>query len=226
MQTLTRSISAEISPNAYAEGSILISIGNTRVLCTASLEDSVPGWLKGKGQGWLTAEYAMLPRATHTRTKRERDKVSGRTHEIQRLIGRSLRACVDLGQLGERTLHIDCDVIQADGGTRTTSITGAAVAVYAALKKTGLEKAWKGSVAAISVGKVNGKLVCDLDYLQDSNADVDMNLVMTEKLEFIEVQGTGEKSAFSPKELQELLALGESALKQIFEWQAARRKEF
>jgi len=215
METLTRLISVELNPNAYAEGSALIRVGNTHVLCTVSVEDTVPGWLKGKGQGWLTAEYSMLPRATHTRSKRERERTSGRTHEIQRLIGRSLRACIDLKSLGEKTITIDCDVLQADGGTRTASITIAAIALHAALRKMNLSQAWIESVAAISVGKVGGKIVCDLDYQSDVSADVDMNLVMTESLQFIEIQGTGEKTSFSPDDLNQMLDIGKKALTQI-----------
>ena len=183
----------------HAEGSVLIECGDTKVICTASIVDKVPGFLKGKNQGWLTAEYGMLPRSTHTRIDREaaRGKQSGRTQEIQRLIGRSLRAVVDLTKLGERTIHIDCDVIQADGGTRTASITGAFVAVHDALsnllaQKLLSETPLRDHVAAISVGIYQGQPVLDLDYLEDSDCDTDMNIVMTGSGGFVEIQGTAE----------------------------------
>ena len=198
----------------HAEGSVLIAFGDTKVLCTASVEDKVPGFLKGKGQGWLTAEYGMLPRATHTRSDREaaRGKQSGRTQEIQRLIGRSMRAVVDLTALGERTILIDCDVLQADGGTRTASITGAWVAVHDAI--TGLiarggltGNPLRDHIAAISVGIYQGVPVLDLDYLEDANCDTDMNIVMTGAGAFVEVQGTAEGAAFERKEMNALLDL-------------------
>ena len=198
----------------HAEGSVLIEFGDTRVICTASVEDRVPGFLKGKGQGWLTAEYGMLPRSTNTRSDREaaRGKQSGRTQEIQRLIGRSLRAVVDMTTLGERTIQIDCDVIQADGGTRTASITGAWVAVRDAVD--GLIKSGalavnpiRDHVAAVSVGMFRGSPVLDLDYAEDSNCDTDMNIVMTGAGKFIEVQGTAEGAAFTRAEMDALLAL-------------------
>ena len=198
----------------HAEGSVLIEFGDTRVICTASVEDRVPGFLKGKGQGWLTAEYGMLPRSTNTRSDREaaRGKQSGRTQEIQRLIGRSLRAVVDMTTLGERTIQIDCDVIQADGGTRTASITGAWVAVRDAVD--GLIKSGalavnpiRDHVAAVSVGMFRGSPVLDLDYAEDSNCDTDMNIVMTGAGNFIEVQGTAEGAAFTRAEMDALLAL-------------------
>ena len=198
----------------HAEGSVLIAFGDTKVLCTASVEDKVPGFLKGKGQGWLTAEYGMLPRATHTRSDREaaRGKQSGRTQEIQRLIGRSMRAVVDLTALGERTIQIDCDVLQADGGTRTASITGAWVAVHDAI--TGLiargaltASPLRDHIAAVSVGIYQGVPVLDLDYLEDSNCDTDMNIVMTGAGAFVEVQGTAEGTAFDRKEMNALLDL-------------------
>lgn len=198
----------------HAEGSVLVCFGDTQVLCTASLEDKVPGFLKGKGQGWLTAEYGMLPRSTHTRCEREaaKGKQSGRTQEIQRLIGRSLRAVVDLSLLGERTLHIDCDVIQADGGTRTASVTGAFVAVadaVAHLHQRGVlaSNPLRDHVAAVSVGMVNGTPVLDLDYAEDSCCETDMNVVMTGQGGFVEVQGTAEGQAFDQTELQAMLAL-------------------
>ena len=198
----------------HAEGSVLIEFGDTRVICTASVEERVPGFLKGKGQGWLTAEYGMLPRSTNTRSDREaaRGKQSGRTQEIQRLIGRSLRAVVDMTTLGERTIQIDCDVIQADGGTRTASITGAWVAVRDAVD--GLIKSGalavnpiRDHVAAVSVGMFRGSPVLDLDYAEDSNCDTDMNIVMTGAGSFIEVQGTAEGAAFTRAEMDALLAL-------------------
>jgi ribonuclease PH len=198
----------------HAEGSVLVSFGDTQVLCTASIEDKVPGFLKGKGQGWLTAEYGMLPRSTHTRSEREaaKGKQSGRTQEIQRLIGRSLRAVVDLSLLGERTLHIDCDVIQADGGTRTASITGAFVAVadaVAHLHQQGVltDNPLRDHVAAVSVGMVKGVAVLDLDYAEDSCCETDMNVVMTGQGGFVEVQGTAEGKPFDQTELQAMLGL-------------------
>ena len=206
----------------HAEGSVLIEVGNTRVLCTASVEESVPPFLRGKGQGWLTAEYGMLPRATHTRSPREaaKGKQSGRTQEIQRLIGRSLRAVVDMTALGERQITIDCDVLQADGGTRTASITGACVAVHEALD--GLVKAGKlpanpmrDFVAAISVGIYKGVPVLDLDYLEDSNCETDMNVVMTGSGGFVEVQGTAEGSPFSRAELDALLELAGAGITRL-----------
>src|SRR5690349_22226462 len=194
-----RSIQIHRHYTKHAEGSVLIQCGDTHVLCTASIEDKVPGFLKGKGQGWMTAEYGMLPRSTHTRMDREaaRGKQSGRTQEIQRLIGRSLRAAFDLEAFGERTLHLDCDVIQADGGTRTASITGAMVAAYDAfnaLVGRGLIASVpvKQFVAAVSVGVYKGMPVLDLDYIEDSDCDTDMNVVMTDLGHFVEVQGTAE----------------------------------
>ena len=198
----------------HAEGSVLIEFGDTQVLCTASVEDSVPGFLRGQGRGWLTAEYGMLPRSTHTRSSREaaRGKQSGRTQEIQRLIGRSMRAVVDLKALGERQIIIDCDVLQADGGTRTASITGACVAVMDALnglvaKGTLRENPMRELVAAVSVGIYEGQPVLDLDYAEDSACDTDMNVVMTAAGHFVEVQGTAEGAAFTRAELDALLDL-------------------
>ena len=209
-----RTITIERSFTRHAEGSVLISFGDTRVLCTASIEDGVPSFLRGKGQGWLTAEYGMLPRSTHTRSAREaaRGKQSGRTQEIQRLIGRSLRAVMDLRLLGERQLTIDCDVLQADGGTRTAAITGACVAVADAIDKLLRDGALKQStlkdmVAAVSVGMFEGVPLLDLDYAEDSACDTDMNVVMTGSGGFIEVQGTAEGSPFSRGELDALLNL-------------------
>ena len=212
----------------HAEGSVLVEFGATRVLCTASVEENVPGFLRGKGQGWVTAEYGMLPRATHTRSAREaaKGKQSGRTQEIQRLIGRSLRAVVDLGALGERQIVVDCDVLQADGGTRTAAITGACVAVHDAL--VGLVTAGKLAhnpmrefVAAVSVGIHQGVPVLDLDYAEDSDCDTDMNVVMTEGGGLIEVQGTAEGAAFSRAELNALIDLAELGGRQLFELQRA-----
>jgi ribonuclease PH len=196
----------------HPEGSVLIEFGDTRVICTASLEDKVPPFLRGKGQGWVTAEYGMLPRSTTTRTPRERSGSGGRSQEIQRLVGRSLRAVVDMGRLGERTVWVDCDVIQADGGTRTAAITGAFVALadaLATLVKAGVAPALplRDCVAAISVGLVGGHAVLDLDYVEDSTAEVDMNVVMTGAGAFVEVQGTAEQTPFRKERLDALLDL-------------------
>lgn len=206
----------------HAEGSVLIRCGDTQVICTASIEEKVPGFLKGKNQGWLTAEYGMLPRSTGTRMDREaaRGKQSGRTQEIQRLIGRSLRAAVDLDALGERTLHIDCDVIQADGGTRTASITGAFVATHDAINtllRNGLLAASpiRDFVAAISVGIYQGTPVLDLDYAEDSACDTDMNVVMTGSGGLIEVQGTAEGATFSREEFNAMLDLADHGIRQL-----------
>jgi ribonuclease PH len=206
----------------HAEGSVLIEFGDTRVICTASIEDKVPGFLKGKGQGWLTAEYGMLPRSTHTRMDREaaKGKQSGRTQEIQRLIGRSLRAAFDLQAFGERTLHLDCDVIQADGGTRTAAITGAMVAAhdaFAGLVQKNLITAipLKHFVAAISVGVYRGLPVLDLDYLEDSACDTDMNVVMTDAGHFVEVQGTAEGEAFDRATMNKLLDLAQKGIVEL-----------
>jgi ribonuclease PH len=219
---MLRTVTIERDFTRHAEGSVLISAGDTRVICTASIEEGVPPFLRGKGQGWMTAEYGMLPRSTHTRMAREaaRGKQSGRTQEIQRLIGRSLRAAIDLSALGERTLQIDCDVIQADGGTRTASITGAFVAVHDALTKLqqqGLIAALpiRDHVAAISVGVWKGVPVLDLDYAEDSGCDTDMNVVMTGSGRFIEVQGTAEGEAFSRAEMDALLALAEKGIGEL-----------
>ncbi len=210
----------------HAEGSVLIEFGDTKVLCTASVDRSVPRFLKGKGQGWVTAEYGMLPRSTHSRMDREaaRGKQGGRTVEIQRLIGRSLRACVDLTALGENTITIDCDVLQADGGTRTAAITGACVALVDALnwmRKEGLVKTnpLKGLVAAISVGMYEGHAVVDLDYPEDSKAETDMNVVMTEAGQFIEVQGTAEGEPFSMEDMNDMLKLARQAIRELMDLQ-------
>ena len=212
----------------HAEGAVLVSYGDTKVLCTASIETQVPRWLKGTGQGWITAEYGMLPRATHERTQREaaKGKQSGRTQEIQRLIGRSLRAMVDLEKLGENTIHIDCDVLQADGGTRTASITGAAVALVDALEKLQTAKKLKadplvGLVAAVSVGIKNGEVLLDLNYSEDSSCDTDLNVVMTQKGEFIEIQGTAEEKPFTRAQVDEMLAIAEEGIKQLIAEQQA-----
>lgn len=193
----------------HAAGSVLVEFGDTRVICTASVEDSVPGFLRGRGQGWITAEYGMLPGATHTRNDREaaRGKQGGRTLEIQRLIGRSLRAAVDLAALGERTVRIDCDVIQADGGTRTASITGGCVALFDALTRAGVPRAFREFVASVSVGMRGGRALLDLDYAEDSTADTDMNVVVVESGGFIEIQGTAERQTFDDAALSAMLAL-------------------
>ena len=210
----------------HAEGSVLIEFGDTKVICTASVEDRVPGFLRGQGQGWITAEYGMLPRSTGSRMGREaaRGKQGGRTVEIQRLIGRSLRAAVDLKALGEFSITIDCDVIQADGGTRTASITGGYVALADAIAHMREQKLIKtdpiiNHVASISVGVYNGTPVMDLDYAEDSNCETDMNLVMTDEGRFIEIQGTAEGEPFSPDELQAMLDLGKQAIDQLIDRQ-------
>jgi ribonuclease PH len=207
----------------HAEGSVLIEFGDTRVICTASVEETVPPFLKGKGTGWVTAEYSMLPRATHTRSPREaaKGKQSGRTLEIQRLIGRSLRAVTDMAALGERTIYIDCDVIQADGGTRTASITGAYVALadaLAALRDRELLKSipLKEAVAAVSVGIIGGEALLDLDYSEDSSADVDMNFVMTASERFVEVQGTAEAEPFTLVQMDAMRSLATGGIRQLF----------
>ena len=206
----------------HAEGSVLIEFGATKVLCTASVEEKVPGHKKGSGEGWVTAEYGMLPRATHTRSDREaaRGKQSGRTQEIQRLIGRSMRAVFDLKKLGERTIHLDCDVLQADGGTRTAAITGAFVAAQDAVNTLLASGKLQvspiiGHVAAISVGIVQGTPLLDLEYIEDSACDTDMNVVMTGAGHFVEVQGTAEGAAFSRKEMDTLLALAEKGISEL-----------
>ena len=214
----------------HAEGSVLVEFGNTRVLCTASVEEGVPGFLRGKNQGWLTAEYGMLPRATHTRSPREaaKGKQSGRTQEIQRLIGRSLRAVTNLGALGERTITIDCDVLQADGGTRTAAITGGFVALSDACDALVARRAISasplhGQVAAVSVGICKGIPVIDLDYAEDSCAETDMNVVMNNGGGFIEVQGTAEGHAFRRHELDALLDLAASGIEKLFQFQLETR---
>ena len=223
-----RPIAIERGYTRHAEGSVLIAFGDTRVICTASVEEGVPGFLKGRGQGWVTAEYGMLPRSTHTRTDREaaRGKQSGRTQEIQRLIGRSLRAVIDLPALGERTVKLDCDVIQADGGTRTASVTGAFVALYDAVAKLEERDALPASpirdfVAAVSVGLYEGVPVIDLDYDEDSRCDTDMNVVMTGSGGFVEIQGTAEGDPFSASQMQALIALAQRGIAEL----VAKQKE-
>jgi ribonuclease PH len=207
----------------FAEGSVLIRVGDTRVVCAASIEDRVPGWMRGKGAGWVTGEYSMLPRAGTERSQREASlgRIGGRTHEIQRLIGRSLRACIDLAHLGERTITLDCDVIQADGGTRTASITGAYVALARALNRYGMSHLLSGQVAAVSVGISGGQLLLDLNYAEDSSAEVDFNIVMTADDRLIEVQGTGEQHSFSREQMDQMLELGAGGIRQLFEIQRA-----
>jgi ribonuclease PH len=220
--------SVRIAPGfiSQAEGSALIEVGRTRVICTATVEETVPAFLKGTNRGWVTSEYAMLPRATNTRTPRESTsgRKSGRTHEIQRLIGRALRASIDLEKLGERQIWIDCDVIEADGGTRTASITGAFIAMSQAID--GLIKSQKlaadpirSHVAAVSVGIIKGVPMLDLNYAEDSSADVDFNIVMTDRDEFVEVQGTAEKFPFSTSALSELLELGRHGIRELIAMQ-------
>lgn len=221
-----REVRIERAYTAHAEGSVLVSFGQTRVLCTASVENKVPPFLRGKGEGWVTAEYGMLPRATHTRSDREaaRGKQGGRTLEIQRLIGRALRACIDRKALGERTITLDCDVLQADGGTRTAAITGAYVALVDAVRwLQGRREINKdpifGAVAAVSVGVYRGVPVLDLDYAEDSDCDTDMNVVMNDGGGFIELQGTAEGHAFRREELDGLLALAEAGIAELIQHQ-------
>jgi len=206
----------------YAEGSILVETGDTKVICNASIEEKVPGWLRGEGQGWVTAEYSMLPRSTGVRTIREaaKGKISGRTQEIQRLIGRSLRSVVDLSKIGERSIWLDCDVLQADGGTRTASITGAFVALVDAVNKLYQEEVIKefpikDFIAATSVGIIEGQAMVDLNYGEDSRAQVDMNLVMTGQGSFVEIQGTAEGDPFSDNQFQEMIGLGKRGIEEL-----------
>jgi|TARA_B110000438_G_scaffold34151_2_gene33979 ribonuclease PH len=217
-----RTVNITRSYTKHAEGSVLVEFGATKVLCNASVETSVPRFLKGTGRGWVTAEYGMLPRSTNTRMDREaaRGKQTGRSLEIQRLIGRSLRAAVDLKALGEHTIKIDCDVIQADGGTRTASITGGCVALHDAIsymlsKSMVMESPFKQMIASISVGIRQGKAILDLDYIEDSSAETDMNVVMTESGGFIEIQGTGEDGDFSYRQLQEMIGLAEAGIQTL-----------
>lgn len=223
-----RPVTIEANYLKFAEGSVLISVGDTRVLCAATLEDRVPQWMKGRGTGWVTAEYSMLPRATQERTQREASKgrVGGRTHEIQRIIGRALRAVTDMAKLGERTVWLDCDVLQADGGTRTAAVTGAWVALALALSTAFNAKdrsKWplQGQIAATSVGIVAGLPLLDLAYDEDSRAEVDMNVFMTDAGRFTELQGTAEATPFSRGELDTLLALAESGIRRLLEAQRA-----
>lgn len=214
-----RPVTLERGVGLYAEGSCLITAGRTKVLCTASVEQGVPPWRKGRGEGWVTAEYSMLPRATSTRNRRERGQVGGRTQEIQRLIGRSLRGCVDMAAMGEWQITVDCDVLQADGGTRTASITGGAVALYDACAwlaaRTGAPPAFRHFVSAISGGVVDGVTLLDLDYAEDVRAEVDLNVVAREGGGLIEVQGTGEHGDFTPDQLSALVAMASGAIREL-----------
>jgi ribonuclease PH len=210
----------------HAEGSVLVEFGDTKVICTASVEESVPPFLRGKGTGWVTAEYSMLPRATHTRSPREaaKGKIGGRTHEIQRLIGRSLRSVMDLDRLGERSIHIDCDVIQADGGTRTASITGAYIALVDAVnwllgQGAIMENPLREAVAAVSVGIVGGEVLLDLDYSEDSGAEVDMNFVVTTSGRFVEVQGTAEAEPFTMEQMDAMRNVALEGIRQLLKIQ-------
>ncbi|MEA9355013.1 ribonuclease PH [Bacteriovorax sp. PP10] len=217
-----RNIKYTVNPNPYAKGSVIVECGNTKVYVTVTVEEGVPPFLKGKGEGWLTAEYSMLPSATHSRNRRERNGASGRTQEIQRLIGRALRSIVDMKKLGERTVQIDCDVIVADGGTRTTSISGAYVALSLAVKKLMADGLLKESpiieqLAAISVGiNTNGKAIADLNYEEDSTCETDMNVVMTRSGKFVEIQGTAEKNPFSHDQMMALMECAKNSLDVVF----------
>ena len=219
-----RDITIEPNVNIHAEGSVLISFGNTKVICNASIENNVPRWMKNSDEGWVTGEYGMLPRSTNERMSREaaRGKQSGRTQEIQRLIGRSLRQAVDLKYLKGKTINVDCDVIQADGGTRTASITGGFVALFLAIKNHhDDQRAIKSFVAAVSLGIKENKVLLDLNYEEDSTADTDLNIVMNDKNQIIEIQGTAEDAPFSKTELSDMLELGSSAINEIIERQKA-----
>ena len=220
--TQLRPITFELGVQKWAEGSCIIRVGDTQVLCAASIVDRVPPHLRGKGTGWVTAEYSMLPRATAERTDREsvKGKLGGRTHEIQRLIGRSLRDAVDLTRLGERTITVDCDVLQADGGTRTASITGGYVALAAALITYGMDRHLVARIAAVSVGLVDGQALLDLDYSEDSRADVDFNVVATDAGTFVEVQGTAEGKPFDRTAMDGLMDLASAGLERLFAAQA------
>ena len=224
-----RPVRIELDVQKWAEGSCLIRMGDTHVVCAATIEDRIPPHLRGKGTGWVTAEYSMLPRATSERTQREsvKGRLGGRTHEIQRLIGRSLRGVVDTARLGERTVTLDCDVLQADGGTRTASITGGWVALALCLRRKGLGAALAGQVAAVSVGIIDGAPMLDLDYSEDSRAEVDLNVVGTDSGTYVELQGTAEGKPFDRAGLERLLALGDAGLGQLFAAQkeAAARGE-
>ena len=219
-----RDLSIEPNVNIHAEGSVMVSFGNTKVICNASIENHVPRWMKNSDEGWVTGEYGMLPRSTNERMSREaaRGKQSGRTLEIQRLIGRSLRQAVNLKYLKGKTINVDCDVIQADGGTRTASITGGCVALFLAIKNHhNDQRAIKSYVAAVSLGIKNNKILLDLDYAEDSTADTDLNIVMNERDELIEIQGTAEDAPFSKTELNDMLELGSSAIAEIVKKQKA-----
>ncbi|HUR16259.1 MAG TPA: ribonuclease PH [Candidatus Limnocylindrales bacterium] len=216
-----RRVTFELDAQKWAEGSCIVSFGDTRVLCAASVEDRVPPHLRGKGVGWVTAEYSMLPRATNERTQREvtKGRQGGRTMEIQRLIGRALRGVVDTSKIGDRTVTIDCDVLQADGGTRTASITGGYVALVLALRKLGASQAVTGQIAAVSVGIIDSVPMLDLDYSEDSRAEVDFNVVGTDQRAYVEVQGTAEHKAFDRAAMDKLLDLGDAGLQQLFKMQ-------
>ena len=219
-----REVSLEINTNIHAEGSVLVSFGNTKVICTASIENNVPRWMKNSNEGWITAEYGMLPRSTNERMSREatRGKQSGRTQEIQRLIGRSLRQAVNLKYLKGKTINIDCDVIQADGGTRTAAITGGCVALFLAINNHHDDKrAIKSYVAAVSLGVKDNFIMLDLDYSEDSSADTDLNIVMNDENKLIEIQGTAEDVPFSKDELDDMLELGSSAIAELIKKQKA-----
>ncbi len=219
-----REVSLEINTNIHAEGSVLVSFGNTKVICTASIENNVPRWMKNSNEGWVTAEYGMLPRSTNERMSREaaRGKQSGRTQEIQRLIGRSLRQAVNLKYLKGKTINIDCDVIQADGGTRTAAITGGCVALFLAINNHHDDKrAIKSYVAAVSLGVKDNFIMLDLDYSEDSSADTDLNIVMNDEDKLIEIQGTAEDVPFSKNELDDMLELGSSAIAELIKKQKA-----
>ena len=219
-----REITIEPNINVHAEGSVLVSFGNTKVICTASIDTNVPRWMRGSDEGWVTAEYGMLPRSTNERMGREaaRGKQSGRTQEIQRLIGRSLRQAVNLKYIKGKTINIDCDVIQADGGTRTASITGGCVALFLALQNHHDDhRAIKSHVAAVSLGVLDGQVALDLDYKEDSSAEVDLNLVMADNSEIIEIQGTGEEAPFNREQLADMLNIGSAAIADIIQKQKA-----
>lgn len=218
-----RALSAELGVQKWAEGSAIITVGNTVVICSASVEDRVPPHLRGKGTGWVTAEYSMLPRATNTRSDREavRGKLGGRTHEIQRLIGRSLRQAVDLTKLGERSILIDCDVLVADGGTRCASITGGWIALALAMRAKKLEQHLTGHIAAVSVGVVDGRPVLDLPYEEDSRAEVDLNVVATESGHYVELQGTAEQEPFHRDALDAMLTLADKGIADLIRFQRA-----
>ena len=222
-----REIKIEPNFNMHAEGSVLVSFGNTKVICTATIENKVPRWMRNSEEGWVTAEYGMLPRSTNERMGREaaRGKQSGRTQEIQRLIGRSLRQAVNLRYLKGKTINIDCDVIQADGGTRTASITGGCAALFLAINNHHDDnRAINTFVAAVSLGILDDKVILDLDYQEDSSAETDLNLVMTDELKLIEIQGTGEESPFSKEQLSEMIEIGSQAIEQIIEIQKSSIK--